>query len=131
MQTVVLYGNSLVVSTFGASLEGKPGLRLLRVNPAAPGAHQQLSAMQPDSVIFDLAAGHIDFAVSLWNTLPNLKLIGVSPDSNQMLVLTGRRQSTECVEDLLAIIQGENPRMKDTRSNTDRGESYDKQENVR
>jgi hypothetical protein len=107
MQTVVLYGNSLVVSTFGASLEGLPGLRLLRVEPAAPGMEEQLCAIQPNIVIFDLAAEHTDFAVSLWKTMPDLLLIGVNPDSSQMLVLSGRQRQAQSVEDLLSIIQGE------------------------
>lgn len=105
LQTVVLYGNSLVVSTYGASLEGCPGLRLLRVDTGAPGANQQLCALRPDIVIFDLATEHTDFAVSLWKTLPDLLLIGVTPESSEMLVLSGRQQQALCVEDLLSIIQ--------------------------
>jgi hypothetical protein len=107
MQTIVLYGNSLVVSTFGASLEGLPGLRLLGVDPGAPGTEEQLRAIQPNIVIFDLATEHTDFAVSLWKTLPDLLLVGVNPDSSQMLVLCARQQQAQCVEDLLSIIQGE------------------------
>jgi hypothetical protein len=107
MRTVVLYGNSLVVSTFGANLEGQPGLQLLRVAPCTPDANQRLGAIRPDIVIFDLATGRTDFAVSLWKALPKLLLIGVSPDSSEMLVLSGRQQQVLCVEDLLPIIHGE------------------------
>jgi hypothetical protein len=128
MPTVVLYGNSLIVSTFGASLEGRPGLRLLRVETSTPGADQRLGAMRPDIVIFDLATEHTDFAISLWKTLPDLLLIGVTPDSSQMLVLSGRQQQALSVEDLLSIIQGENPRMKDPQSESFKGESHEKRE---
>ena len=122
MQTVLLYGNSLVVSTFGANLEGQPGLLLLRVDPTAPDADQRMGAIRPDIVIFDLAVEHTDFSVSLWTTLPDLLLIGVTPDSSQMLVLSGRQQQVLCVEDLLSIIQGEDRRMVDSNSETLKGE---------
>jgi len=108
MQTVVLYGNSLVVSTFGACLEGNLGLQLLRVDASSPGADQRLNAIRPDIVIFDLASEHTDFAISLWKTLPDLLLIGVTPDSSQMLVLIGRQQQALSVEDLLSVIQEKN-----------------------
>ncbi len=106
MQTVMLYGNSLVVSTFGANLEGQPGLLLLRVNPSVPDSDLRMGTIRPDFVIFDLAVERTDCAVSLWKTLPDLLLIGVTPDSSQMLVLSGRQQQVLCVEDLLSIIQG-------------------------
>lgn len=117
MPTVVLYGNSLVVSTFGASLEGQPGLQLLRVDPGAPGADQRLRAIRPNIVMFDLDTEHTDFTVSLWKTLPDLLLVGVTPNSSRMLVLSGRQQHAECVEDLMSIIQRDSPRMKDPISN--------------
>ena len=105
-RTVVLYGNSLVVSAFGASLKGLPELQLLRVDACLPDADQRLSAIRPDIVIFDLATERTDFAVSLWKALPNLLLIGASPDSSEMLILSGRQQQVLCVEDLLPIIHG-------------------------
>ncbi len=107
LQTIVLYGNSLVVSTFGANLEGRPGLRLLRVDAGSPGVDQRLEAIQPDIVIFDLVTERAGFAVSLWKTLPGLLLIGVNPDRSELLVLSGRQQQVSCVEDLLSIIQEE------------------------
>lgn len=107
LQTIVLYGNSLVVSTFGASLEGRPGLRLTRVEAGSPGADQQLEAIRPDIVIFDLAIERASFAVNLWKALPGLLLIGVTADRRELLVLSGRQQQASCVEDLLSIIQGE------------------------
>ena len=126
MPTVVLYGNSLVVSTFGANLEGQPGLRLVRVDPGALGADQRLRTIRPDVVIFDLATEQTNFAVSLWKTLPDLLLVGVTPNSSQMLVLSGRQQQAECAEDLLSIIQGDSPRMQEPISNPVKGEKNEK-----
>jgi hypothetical protein len=126
MQTVVLYGNSLVVSTFGANLENQPGLRLLRVDPTESDANQRLSEIRPDIVIFDLTIERTDFAISLWKSQPDLLLIGVTPDRSEMLILSGQKQRVLCLEDLLAIIQGGQLRIKTKTSEIFQGEKHEK-----
>jgi hypothetical protein len=113
MQTIVLFGNSLVISTLGASIEGQPGLRLLRVDANRPGPDRLLGDLQPDIVIFDLSIQNTDFALSLWKDLPDLLLVGVTPGSSELLVLSGRRQQVLSVEDLLALMREEGKNTKD------------------
>ncbi len=66
MRTVGPHGNSLVVSSIGASLQGRAGLQASFVDAALPDAASQLAALQPDVIISDLAMAHPEFAIALW-----------------------------------------------------------------
>ncbi len=104
MQTVLLYGNSLAVSTIGASLEACPDLQVLPLDPAQADFTRRLEELQPGIVIFDLAAAYPNFAIDLWRAHPGLLLIGVDPSSDEMLVLSGCPQPVLDVHDLLNLI---------------------------
>lgn len=105
MRTVILYGNSLVVSSIGASLQGRVGLHVLLLDAALPDAAQRLSALQPDAVIFDLATTQPDFAIALWKARPSLVLIGVDLTTGQALVLSGQASRALTTDDLLHVIE--------------------------
>ncbi len=104
MQRVVLYGTTLVVSTIGASLQASADLELIRIDPALPGAAERLLALQPSAVVFDLAAGQPDFAMSLLRQQPGLLLIGADPSSDDLLVLSSHAARALSVADLVAVI---------------------------
>ncbi len=106
-KTIVLYGNSLVISSFGASLQGISGLSILSLDAGLPDAVQRLQALKPDIVMFDLATAHPDFAITLWKTYPGLLLIGVDLPGGELLVLSGCREQVLNVSDLVEIIHGE------------------------
>jgi hypothetical protein len=109
MKTVVLYGNSLVISSVGASLEGCPELRVLSVDTGKPDTGRRLSDLQPDVVIFDLAVAQADLAVSLWKAQPDLLLIGVDLTTDQALVLSSRPTHLCTTDELLRVIRGRAP----------------------
>ena len=104
-RTVVLYGNSLVVSSIGASLQCRAGLRVLPLDAALPDAAQQLSALQPDVIIFDLATTLPNDAIRLWRALPALLLIGVDLSKGAALVLSGQPARMLTTNDLLHVIE--------------------------
>ena len=47
LRTVVLYGNSLVVSSIGASLQGRADLQVSSVDATLPEVMERLRALQP------------------------------------------------------------------------------------
>ncbi len=105
MQTVALYGNSLVVSSIGASLQGRAGLQVLSVDATLPDATERLDALKPDVVVFDLAAAQPEFAIALWKARPRLLLIGVDLTTSQVLVLSGQPARLLTMDDLLQVIE--------------------------
>ena len=56
LRTVVLYGNSLVLSSIGATLPGRPHLQVLVLDASQPGAAERLKALAADVLVFDPAA---------------------------------------------------------------------------
>jgi len=109
MQTVVLIGNSLLMSSIGASLQDCAGLQVLTVDAEVHDAAYRLGVLQPDVVLFDLGAAQRDFAMTLWKAQPDLLLIGVDLATNQALVLSGHRTRAYTTEDLLQVIQRHDP----------------------
>ncbi len=105
IRTVVLYGKSLAVSSIGASLQGRAGLQVLPLDTALPDMAQQLSALQPDILIFDLATTLPNDAIRLWEALPALLLIGVDLAKGTALVLSGQPARALTTDDLVQVIE--------------------------
>jgi hypothetical protein len=112
IRTLVLYGNSLVVSSVGASLQARAGLQVVPLDAALPGVAGQLSALQPDIIIFDLAAAQPDFAITLWKARSQTLLIGVDLVMGRALVLSGQASRALTTDDLLQAIDSHADRLK-------------------
>jgi hypothetical protein len=118
IRTVVLYGNSLAVSSIGASLQGRAGLQVLPLDAALPDAAGQLSALQPDILIFDLAATLPNDALRLYKARPALLLIGVDLATRSAVVLSGQPARALTTDDLVQVIESHS-RMGETRTGGD------------
>lgn len=105
VRTVVLYGNSLAVSSIGASLQGRADLQVLSIDANLPEVLDRLRALQPDVVIFDLEAARPEFAITLWQALPHLLLIGVDLLADRALTLSSQSARLHTLDDLLEVIQ--------------------------
>ena len=105
MHTVALYGNSLLLSGIGASLERRTGLHVVFLDPALPWAAERLSALRPDVVVFDVAEACPDSAIALWKARPQLLLIGVDLAKDQALVLSGQTSSMLSADGLVEVIE--------------------------
>ncbi len=104
-RTVVLYGNSLVVSSVGASLHGRPGLHLVRLEAGSSHAAQRLQTLHPDVIVFDRVTTPLDFAFDLLRECPRLLLISIDLATARMLVLSGHESSVLTTEDLMNVIE--------------------------
>ncbi len=105
MRKVALYGNSLVLSSIGASLHGRAELQVSCVDATLPDVASRLKVLQPDVVIFDLAMAQPEFALALWKARPRLLLIGVDLTTGQALVLSGQPSRLLTMDDLLQVIE--------------------------
>ena len=106
IRTVVLYGNSLALSSIGASLRESAGLKVLPLDAILPDATEQLSSLHPDVVIFDLITAQPDFDVALWKARLDVLLIGVDMRAGKALVLSVQPTRVLTTDDLLQVIEG-------------------------
>jgi hypothetical protein len=101
---VVLYGNSLALSGVGASLEGHPGLELVRLE-AAEASGETLHELRPDVVVFDLATAKPD-VVQLWRRDRPVLPIGVDLLKHEVVVFSGEPSPALTTDDLVRVIEG-------------------------
>jgi hypothetical protein len=104
-QRVVLYGNSLVLASVGASLKAYPGIELVCLDACPPAEMQQLWALRPAVVILDLGAVPPDLPFSLLGEQPDLVLIGVDAAGDKLLVLSGQQAHSLTTETLVHVIK--------------------------
>ncbi len=112
---LILYGNSVFLAGIKAQLAQLPGLELITVEAAQMEVVDWIRACQPQAVLFDLAMGYPGFAVALLHEQPGLLLVGVDPNSNELLVLSGQQKRAVAVSDLLKVIQRRSWRERKTR----------------
>ena len=104
MKKVALYGNSLVVSSIGASLNKISDLQIFLLDPAAPDPKDQLLDLQPDIILFDLASTEPSWLITLWKEQPQLLLIGVDQDKGSAMMFSSQPARLMTTEDLLQVI---------------------------
>ncbi len=105
MRTVAIYGNSLVISSIGASLQERTDLRVLAVTATPANALQCLTDLHADVVIFDLATAQPELAIELWKAQPGVLLIGIDLTAHQALVLSGQSAPAFTTDDLAHVIE--------------------------
>jgi hypothetical protein len=101
---VVLYGSDLVVSSVGASLQGRLGFEIQQIDPLLPDALQRLEAAHPDVVIFDLESTRPEFTIAALRITPRLLLVGVDLMSGKMLTMSGEESRLLTTDDLVRMI---------------------------
>ena len=107
---VLLFGNSVILGTVGASLRNFTNLEVTSLTATLP-KETELKALATDVVFFDLEATRPDMLFSLLENCPGLLLVGLSPDSNLVKMWTGRQLRELSTQDLLKVIDGQ---MKDS-----------------
>jgi hypothetical protein len=96
------------VASIGASLQNKPGLKLLEIDASLPDEVQRLDRLAPDVVIFDMATAHaVENAASLLIAHPKLVLVGFDLTTHRALLLSGEQSTVLTTDDLIQIIERE------------------------
>jgi DNA-binding NarL/FixJ family response regulator len=103
-RTVALYGDNLVMSTIGASLQQQPGIHVQRIEGLPSEVVTKLDAAPPDVILFDLAGAQPQFTIPLLQNHPLITLIGIDLASNKMLVVSSEQSRLLTADDLLKII---------------------------
>lgn len=100
---VVLYGDSIFISSIAAQMQQQPDLHVLHIiRPLAPADMQQVRL--PDVFICDLDTVQASLVLHLLKHQPQLILIGVNPAHNTASVLVNQRSQVETMHDLISLM---------------------------
>ena len=101
---IIIYGNSLILGAVGASLRHCLDAEIIHLSLPLPQA-QELSAMSPDVVIFDLEGPHPDSKLTLLPGQHDLLLLGVQSSHHELVILSSHTVQARGIVDLVKIIQ--------------------------
>jgi DNA-binding NarL/FixJ family response regulator len=102
-QRVLFYGDSLVLAGVRASLETSPAIEVIALD-VSHTTEQDLLALNPDIIIFDTHSVRPHFHYDLIQQREELQLIGIDPDNNQVLLLSGQQMRELSMQDLVEDI---------------------------
>jgi hypothetical protein len=93
------YGNSLYLEGIAACLGCHLGLKVLLIDPDAPHARERLDKLKPDVIAFELYTADPAVPMGLLQQRPDLVIVVLDPDSEEILVLSSQRaQPTTAAE---------------------------------
>lgn len=102
-RTVLLCGSSLLLSGVASSLRQCPDLRVTHA-ATWEEVRRQLAGSVPDAVIFDLTDACESDILPLWFKNPALVMLGLDPECNQAVLLTGQETSSLTVSHIKEMI---------------------------
>jgi len=103
-RTVLLYGQSLLLSLVGTSLSQNAELHVVRA--VTPAEVDVLTAHAvPDVLVYDISFAPDSHALSLLFRNPRLLLIGLDPETNRAVVLTGKQAHSLTLEQMREIVE--------------------------
>ena len=102
---IVVYGSSLNMAGIAASLNARGGLEVVCVEPHSPNSRQALHELHPAAIAFDLNEPFPNLEAALLREQPSLLLVGVDPNSNELLVLSGHPHRALSMADLVEAIR--------------------------
>lgn len=105
LRRILLYGDSVVLGSVGASLCRAAEFELIRLGSPRPTA-AELREARPDVILFDIDNDHPEEAFHLLENDPDLLLLGISPDVNLVRLWAGRQYHELSAEALAALIAG-------------------------
>jgi hypothetical protein len=104
-RTVLLFGRSLLLPLVAASLDKDPGLHIMCA-ATWPETMRLLAERAPHAVIFDLAGDCESHVLPLLFSNPDLILIGLDPERNQAMLVSGREAQALTLDQIRALIAG-------------------------
>ena len=108
IRKVVLYGNSVFMAGVEAGLKSRDEIEVIHIDASLPSAAQELDALNPAVVIFDLSSPPtLKFGLPFIREHLGLPLIGLDVTSNTVLVLSCQQYTALTVDDLAQVIQGQ------------------------
>ncbi len=103
---VLFFGSSLLLALVAESLDQSLDLQVARAATWGE-ASRALTEHTPDVLVFDLSQNHESHILPLLIKRPNLLLIGLDPENNQAVLLSGQEVRSLTLTHLKQLVQGE------------------------
>jgi hypothetical protein len=103
---VIIYGDSILLMGIQAGLEVYPNLDVLYVERDS-ATLEMLRSSCPSVIIFDTPADPPACCYAFAQDTPNLLLIGVDVECNQIVLWSGRQHKEISIQDLVKLINQE------------------------
>ena len=104
-RTIVLYGQSMLLTLVAASISQSERLRVIQAE-----SWQEVEALAddcpPDVLIYDLTGATEGLILMLLNRNPRLQLIGLDAEANRAVLITGRETCSLTLDLIKEIVQG-------------------------
>jgi hypothetical protein len=114
-RTVLLYGQSLLLSGVAASLAECPGLHVARAATWAEASRLLAPpARMPDALIFDLTDARESHILPLLFKSPDLILIGLDTECNRAVLLSGQEARSLTMNQIREIVEEASNRRRGT-----------------
>jgi DNA-binding NarL/FixJ family response regulator len=104
---VVVLGDSLLTEGVAVSLANCPQMSLIRIDSNAFDIWQQINALNPNVIVFDLEIPHSPLIFSLLKEKPGILLLGLDLECNRVIALNSRQHFTQTMHDLCQIVEAE------------------------
>jgi hypothetical protein len=89
------------------SLANCPQISLIRIDSNIYDIWQQINALNPNVIVFDLEIPHPPLILSLLKEKPGILLLGLDLECNRVIVLNSRQHFTQTMHDLCQIVEAE------------------------
>ena len=108
---VILYGKSIILGTVGASLALHSDLEIVDLPAPLPGV-EELAALAPDVILFDVDTGRPNALFTLLKNCPDLLLVGINPEDGQVRLWSSSQGEVVTADDLFQLISRANVEQK-------------------
>jgi len=98
---ILFYGNSLVLAGVQETFKGYTGFETIALDQRT--TQEELLVLNPAVVVFDMGDLESEFLIAQTKQLPDLLLIGVDPQSHEVL-LTGQATGSISLEQITQIV---------------------------
>ena len=102
---VLLYGDSLFLAGIKAELARCADFELITLRAGATSLPELAGRQGRHTLLFDFAVTAPDFAMPALREHPDLRVIGVDPSSNKILVVTCQSTTAFSIADLVSVIR--------------------------
>ena len=104
---VVVLGDTLLTEGAAVSLANCPQISLICIDSNAFDIWQQINALNPIVIVFDLEIPHSPLIFSLLKEKPGILLLGLDLECNRVVALNSRQHFTQTMHDLCQIVEAE------------------------